>query len=85
MYPTAIVVLVETQRSIADVCEISPLNTSRLVRPMASEARPATLGHLSLTVRPPHSMTDNEAESQLSRALQSHAGREYGRMRSLSK
>ena len=78
MYPTVVMVLVETQRSMADICEISPSNASRLAGPVASEARPATLGHLSFAVGPVHSATDNEAESQRSRALQSQGGQEHG-------
>ena len=77
MYPTVVIVLVETQRSIMDVCEISPSITSKLARPMASEAYPATLGRLSFAVGPVHSTTDDEAESQRSRALQSQGGREH--------
>jgi len=67
MYPTVVIVLVETQRSMTDICS----NASRVAGPVASEAHPATLGHLSVAVGPVHSMTDNEVESQRSRALQS--------------
>ena len=77
MYPTVVVVLVETQRSMTDVCEISASNASTVAGPMASEARPATSEHLSFAVGPVHSTTDNEAESQRSRALQSKGGQEY--------
>jgi len=62
MYPTVVIILVETQRSMADVYDISPSNASKLGGPVASEARPATLGHFSFAVGPIHSMTDNEAE-----------------------
>ena len=78
MYPTVVIVLVETQNSMTDICEISPLNTTELAGPVASEPRPASLGHLSFAARPVHSMTDNEAESQLSRTLQSQARQELG-------
>ena len=69
MYPTVVIVLVETQRSMVDVCEIHTSNASTLAGPVASESRPTTLGHLSFAVRPGHSTTDSEAESQLSNAL----------------
>ena len=77
MYPTVIILLVETQRSMTDICEISPSNASKLAGPVASEARPATLGHLSFAIGPVDSSTDNEAESQRSRALQSQGVQEY--------
>ena len=63
---------------MVDVCEISPSNASKLRGPVASEARPATFGHLSFAAGPVHSTTDDEAESQCSRALQSQGGQEYG-------
>jgi len=78
MYPTVVIVLVETQCSITDVCEISPSNASKFVGPVASNARPAALGHLSFPVGPVHSTTDDEAESQRSHALQSQGGQEHG-------
>jgi len=79
MYPTVVIVLVETQRSMADICEISPSNASKVAAaPVGSEARPATPGHLSFAGEPVHSTTDNEAESQRSRALQSQGGQEHG-------
>ena len=61
MYPTVVMVLVDTQRSMMDVCEISPSNASKLAGTVASEARLATLGHLSFAVGPIHTMMDNEA------------------------
>ena len=75
MYPTAIIVLIETQRSMADICEISPSDASRLAGPVASEPRPATLGHLFIAVETVHG---NEAEHQRSCALQSQGGEEDG-------
>ena len=70
-----VMVLVQTQRSMTDVCEISPSNTSKLMGP----SRPATLGHPPYVVGPVRdTMRDNEAESQHSRALQSHGGQEHG-------
>ena len=74
MYPTVIVVLVESKRSMADIFEISPSNTIKFAGPVAHEARPATLGHLSFAVGPVHSTADNRAESQRPRALQSEDG-----------
>ena len=78
MYPTVVMILVETQRSMPDVCEISPSNASRFAGRAASDARPATFGHLSFAVEPVHSTMDNEVESQRSRALQSQGGQERG-------
>ena len=78
MYPTVVILLVETQRSMTDICEISPSNASKLAAPVASEARPATLGHFSFVVGPVHPTTSGEAESQLSRGLQSQGGQEHG-------
>jgi len=78
MYPTVVIILVETQRSITDVCESSPSNASKLAGPPASEARPATLGHLSFAAGSVHSMMDNEVESQYSCALWSQGGQEHG-------
>ena len=77
MYPTVVVLLVEPHRSMKDVCEMSPSNASKFAGPV-SEARPATLGDLSFAVEPIHSTTDYEAESQLSRTLQSQGGQEHG-------
>ena len=54
MYPTAIIVLIETQRSTADICEISTSNSNRLT------------GSLSFAIGTVHITTSNEAESQLS-------------------
>jgi len=78
MYPAVVIVLVETQRSITDVCEISPSNASKFPGPLASEARHATLGHLSFAVGPIDTTVDNESEYQRSRMLQSQGGHEYG-------
>ena len=63
---------------MADICEISPSNTSRLAGPVVSEARPETLGHLSFAVGPAHNTMYTEAESQLSRVFQSQGRQEYG-------
>jgi len=76
MYPTVVIVLVETQRSMTDVCEIYPSNASKFAGSVASDPRPATLGHLSFAVGPVHSTTDNEAESQRSGTLQSQGRQE---------
>ena len=62
MYPTVVILLVETHRSMTDVCEISPSNASKLV---ASEARPATT-------------TDNQPQYRRSFGLQSQVGRGHG-------
>ena len=78
MYPTMVIVLVETQRSMMDVCESGTSNASKLAGPMSSEPRPATSGLLSFALGPVHRTTDNEAESQRSRTLQSQGGEEHG-------
>jgi len=78
MYPTIVIVMVETQRSMTDICEItSPSNAIRLAGPVGSdpEARPATLGHLSFAI---NSTMDNESESRPSHALQSQDVEERG-------
>ena len=77
MYPTLVVLLVQIQRSMTDICEISPSNASRPAGPLASETRHATLGHLSFAVGSVHSTTDIEAKSQHSDALQSQSGQEH--------
>jgi hypothetical protein len=71
MYPTVVILLVQTQRSMADICESRPLNASVLARRVASDARPATLGHFSVATGPIYRMMDNGAETQRSRALRS--------------
>jgi len=73
-----VIVLIETQRSMTDICEVIPSNASKPAAPVSSEARPATLGHLSFVVGPVCNPTDNEAESQRSRTLQSQDGQEHG-------
>ena len=78
MYPTVVIVLIDAQHSITDICEISSSNASKLVGPVASEVQPATLGHLSFAAGPVHSTTDNEAKSQRSCALRSRDGQEHG-------
>ena len=77
MYPSAVIVLVETQRSMVNVCEIGTSNASKLAGPMPSEPRPAALGRPSFALGPVHGTTDDEAESQRSRALQSQGGQEH--------
>ena len=65
MYPTVVIVLVETQRSMTDIYDISVPNASRAARPVASEARAATSGHPSFTVLniSMDTWVDKEAES----------------------
>ena len=75
MYPTVVIVLVETQLSMTDTGGISSSNPSRFSSLVASGA---TLGPLSLAVGPAHSTTNNEAESQCSRTLQSQCKLEHG-------
>jgi len=76
MYPTVVVVLVESQRSMTDICEISPSNASKFAGPQASDVRPATLGHLSFAGGPIYTTMDMESEYQRSRVLQSQGGQE---------
>ena len=80
MYPTIVVVLVETQRSMVDICEIGPSSPSKIAGAGASdcEARAGTLGHLSFAVGPIDSAMDKEAESPPSRALQREDGQGRG-------
>ena len=78
MYPTLVIVLIETQRSITDVCEIGPSNASKPAGPVAFEARSTTSGHLSFAVGSIHSAIDIEAESQCSRRSQLRGGQEHG-------
>ena len=78
MYPTVVVVLVETRRSMTDVYDISPSNASNFAAPVSSEARAATLGHLSFAVGPMDSMMDNDSDSQRSRKSESQDRQEYG-------
>ena len=78
MYPTVVVLLVETQRSMSDICEISPSDASKPAGPAASEARPAILGHLSFAVGPVHSTTDDQAGCQGLHALESQGGQGHG-------
>ena len=73
MYPTVVMVLVERQRSMADICEISPSNASKFSSTVSSGDRAATLGHLSFAV----GTKDNQLESQRSRALYTQE-QEYG-------
>ena len=80
MYPTLVIVLAETQRSMTDICEVGPSSASRLAGPVPSdhEARTATLVQLSSAVGPTNSAVDDEAESPLFHALQSRDVQEYG-------
>ena len=78
MYPTVVIVLVETQRSMTDIYEISQSNTSKIEGPVASETLPATLGHLSFEVGSVNdSTTDNKTESQRRGALESQGWQEH--------
>jgi len=70
MYPTVVIVLVESQRSMADICDISPSIASKVAGSPGSQDRAATLGHLSFAVGQVHSMMNNKLESQHSRALE---------------
>ena len=78
MYPTLVIVLIETQRSMIDICEIGSLNAGKPAGPVASRARSTTLGRLSFAVGLVHSATDIEMRSQNSHTLQSQGGQEHG-------
>ena len=80
MYPTMVIFLVETQRSMQDICEICTLSLNKIAGPVASEARPAASGRLSFVVGQVHSTTvmGGEPESQLSHSLQRQGGQEHG-------
>jgi len=71
MYPTVVVVLAETQRSMTDICEISRPDPSKIADPAASEAPSSLVGPINSTM-------DNEAKSSPSRALQSQEAQEHG-------
>ena len=64
MYPTLVIVLVKTRRSMTDICEISTL--SKVADPLASETRDATSNHLAFVVetRQVTFMPDNESHSR---------------------
>ena len=74
MYPTIVIVLAKTQRSMTDICEIGPSSASRLAGPVPPdhEARVTTSGRLSSAVGPINSAMDDEAGVPPFRALQSH-------------
>ena len=50
MHPIIVIVLVETQRSMTDICKISLPSTSIFAGLVASEVRAATVGHPSFGV-----------------------------------
>ena len=77
MYPTVVIVLVETQRSVTDIRETSTPNASGPAGPMATNAPAATAGHLSFGVL--NITTDNDAsESPPSDVPQSQDVEERG-------
>ena len=77
MYPTVLMILVETQRLMtADICE-SLGNANKPAGPQASEARPATSGHLYFADGPIRATMHNESESQHLRTWQSQHGQEH--------
>ena len=72
------IVLIETQRSMTDICEIDLSNGSKPTDPVTSEAHLATLGYLPFAVKPAHSVaTDKAAESRCLRDLRSQGRRGY--------
>ena len=80
-HPTIVMILVETQRSMVDICEISSSNANRLAGLVVSdpEARAATSTHPSLAVGPINSTVNHEAESPPCRALQGDSDVQVGR------
>jgi len=70
MYPTLTIVLVETQRSMMDVCEIGPSDAGKFAGAVAlSDARGATSGRLSFPVEQIRTTMDSESVFLPSRAL----------------
>ena len=77
MYPTIVIVLVETQCSMTDIC-VGLSNASRLAGPVPSEFHAATLGHPPIPVGAVNSAVYNEADPPPSRLLQSRDVQERG-------
>ena len=79
MYPTVVMLLLDTRGSMEDVCEISPLNASQLAGPVVSEARSHLQANspLRCVVRPVHSTMDDKSGFQCLHALQSQGGQEH--------
>ena len=69
--------MIETQRSMMDVCEIGLSNIGQPAGPVTYETRPTSLGPLSFVDGPVHSMTDSEMESQRLRAFQSQGVQDH--------
>ena len=81
MYPTIVVVMVETQRSMVDICEIGQSTANKVPGVVASdpEAHAIALGHLSHAgAGPINIVMENEGESRSSRALQRQDVQEHG-------
>lgn len=77
MYPTIVIMLVESQRSMADICGISISDSRVTVKEVSlSGPRAATLGHLSFAVEQSESATESVSHSQWSRALQVGPGQD---------
>ena len=74
-----VVVLVETQRSMADICEVSPSNASKLAGPVASQAGACapTPEYIPFSFESIHSTIENELESQVPRVVGTD-GQEHG-------
>ena len=72
MYPTIVVVLVETRRSMADICEIVPSNASQIAGAAASDHE----AHLA--VEPINSVISDEAAAPPFRALERQDVQERG-------
>jgi len=58
MYPTIVVILVNTHHSVAETFAISSGSPYQEDRAHNNETRPATFGHLSFALHPPESTTD---------------------------
>ena len=78
MYPTVIVLLVESQRSVMDNIAINPSVASKLAGPVPSETCSEILGHFSFVTWPIDNTMENKPESQHSRASESQDGQECG-------
>jgi hypothetical protein len=74
IYPTAVIVLVESQRSMVDVYGITPTDLTKGSGSATREARAATLGHLSFATAPGQSMNDIESvDGEKSRILRGYS------------
>ena len=72
-----VIVLVETHRSMTDICEVGLSDAGNFEDSMSFETRPPTLGHLSFADGTAYSTMDSVSESQRPSLSQSQDGQEY--------